>query len=322
MGSGLLASFRSYAGVPLLSRAGVVIGVLRLLTYQPRNFAPEEVELLQQLANGAALALENARLLEQIRHQALELERTGKVKDEFLGIVSHELRTPLSAVMGYAALMQDGGLGKVEPEFADALGMIENQTKVLLTMINSILEVTSIEAGAAVVQNQETDLKALLDDIRSTYDFSLNKDVAFIWDYNGDLPRVMTDPGKLKHILQNLMNNAIKFTHEGHIALSARYLPQRRRVEFQVADTGVGIPPDMQPAIFERFRQVDSSHTRLYGGVGLGLYITKSFTQMLGGTVAVTSEPGRGSIFIITLPCEQSMPGVGDHSTAPTHEHP
>jgi signal transduction histidine kinase len=296
--------------------------VLRLLSYQTKNFSPEEVELLQQLANGAALALENARLLDEIRHQALELERTSKVKDEFLGIVSHELRTPLSAVMGYAALIQDGVLGEVPPQFSDALRMIENQTKVLLTMINSILEVTSIEAGAAVVQNQDTDLNALLEEIRLTYDISLKKDVTLVWDYHGDLPRIATDPAKLKHILQNLMNNAIKFTHQGHVILSARYLPQLQRVEFQVTDTGVGIPQEMQPAIFERFRQVDSSHTRLYGGVGLGLYITKSFTQMLGGTVAVVSEPGTGSIFTITLPCEQSIPGVGDHSTSLTHEHP
>lgn len=293
---------RGYLRVPLFSRHGEVLGSIRALTYQPRNFSQEEVDLLQQIANGAALALENARLLDEIKHQAMELRRSNKVKDEFLGVMSHELRTPLSTVMGYAAILQDGGLGKIQSKQAKALQVIENQTKDLLDMINSILEATKIEAGAAVVQNQETNLKALLDDIRSTYDFSLKKKVSFIWDYDGDLPQIATDPGKLKHVLQNLMNNAIKFTHEGHVALSARYVPRWQKVELRVSDTGVGIPPEMQSAVFERFQQVDSSDTRLYGGVGLGLYIAKSFTEMLGGTLALASEVGKGSVFTLALP--------------------
>ena len=319
-GTGALASFRSYAGIPLLSRTGEVIGVLRLLSYHTKNFSSEEVELLQQLANGAAIALENAWLLEEIKRQSLELERSNKVKDEFLGVVSHELRTPLSAVMGYAALMQDGVLGEVHLEQAKALRVIENQTKDLLNMINSILEATKIEARATIVQNQDTDLNAFLDEIRLTYDISLKKDVTLVWDYHGDLPRIATDPAKLKYILQNLINNAIKFTHQGHVILSARYLPRLQKVEFRVTDTGVGIPPEMQPAIFERFRQADSSDTRPYGGVGLGLYIAKSFTEMLGGTLAVASEVEKGSTFTVNLRCENSISAVGD-LTPPTPGH-
>ena len=297
------SGFSFFAAFPIKAKSGP-IGVLSCIGQSPRKLKPQETGLLNSMANQIGIAIENAQLYEETKKQAIELKRSNKVKDEFLGVMSHELRTPLSAVMGYAAMLQDGGLGEIESKQASALRVIENQTKDLLDMINSILEATKIEAGAAVIQSQPTDLKPLLDEIKSTYDISLKKDVALIWDYDGDLPPIITDPAKLKHILQNLINNAIKFTHEGQIVLSARYLRYLHKVEFQVSDTGVGIPPEMQSAIFERFRQADSSDTRLYGGVGLGLYIAKSFTEMLGGALAVASEAGKGSVFTLALPVE------------------
>jgi signal transduction histidine kinase len=112
-----------------------------------------------------------------------------------------------------------------------------------------------------------------------------------------------TDGEKLRHILENLINNAVKFTDQGNVTISARYNPKAKAVEFKVADTGIGIEKEMLPSIFEIFRQADSSETRSYGGVGIGLYIVKKFAELLGGKIDATSEPGKGSIFTVTIPC-------------------
>jgi signal transduction histidine kinase len=113
---------------------------------------------------------------------------------------------------------------------------------------------------------------------------------------------VVTDGGKLRQILQNLIDNAIKFTDKGKVTVSARYFPEAGSVEFKVADTGIGIPKEKLPTIFEKFRQVDSSETRLYGGVGLGLFIVRQYTELIGGRVEVESEVGKGSTVTVTIP--------------------
>jgi len=239
---------------------------------------------------------------EKIRGQAAALELSNKVKDEFLSVISHELRTPLSAVMGYATMMQDGALGELQSEQGAALLVIERQTKDLLTMINSILDATKMGAGSAEVEKEDVDLNVLLEDLQQTYKVPLNKDLTLVWDYANSLPRIQTDADKRKKILQNLINNALKFTDHGRVTISARHLPEITTVEFRVTDTGIGIPQETQPLIFDRFRQGDSSDTRRHGGVGLGLYIVNTFTRLLGGTVEVESVPGKGSTFTVRLP--------------------
>jgi len=123
------------------------------------------------------------------------------------------------------------------------------------------------------------------------------------WSYSADLPHLFTDQDKLKHVLQNLINNALKFTEEGLITVTARYLADQDQVEPMVTDTGVAIPPADLPLIFDRFRQIDSTRTRSHGGAGLGLHIVKTVTELLNGRILVTSKPGRGSSFTIVLPC-------------------
>jgi signal transduction histidine kinase len=140
--------------------------------------------------------------------------------------------------------------------------------------------------------------------LQTNYGTHANKDVSLIWDYPDDLPTIETDSGKLKQILQNIIGNAVKFTESGAITTSVRYLTDDKRVEFAVADTGIGIPAEEAPYIFERFHQVDSSQTRSFEGVGLGLYIVKEFTTLLGGKVAVESEPEKGSKFTLTIPVD------------------
>ena len=276
-----------------------------------------------------ARATENALLLERLSQNTRMLERANRVKDEFLGVMSHELRTPLNVVMGYAGLLKDQVFGDISPTQAEAVAKIMNRAKEQLTMITDILEVTRMEAGGERTRIQEVSLVALLDDLRSHYEVPAGKELALAWDYPADLPVVKTDGEKLKHILQNLSNNAIKFTHAGAVTISARagtrdqesgignqglgvspnpqsLNPDSSFVEFKVSDTGVGISPAHLPYIFDRFHQIDSSDTRLYGGVGMGLYIVKIFTEMLGGKIQVASVPGRGSTFTVTLPYENT----------------
>jgi signal transduction histidine kinase len=130
----------------------------------------------------------------------------------------------------------------------------------------------------------------------------MDREVTLVWDYPAELPAVTTDGVKLKHILENLIDNAIKYTEAGRVIISARHLPHQARVEFKVTDTGIGIPSAALSSIFDKFYQVDGSQTRTYSGVGLGLHIVKKFTDILGATIEVESEQNKGSTFTLTLP--------------------
>ncbi|MBI3057787.1 MAG: hypothetical protein HYY81_00520, partial [Deltaproteobacteria bacterium] len=229
----------------------------------------------------------------------------------------------------YTGMIRDGLLGEINPEQEKALEKVISRARDQLTMISSILQATQIEAEGVKVERREVRLKDFLDDLRSNYSIPLGKELSVIWDYPLDLPVVHTDAEKLKQVLQNLINNAIKFTARGHVTVSARVTESSRQnaessvqqgndlptadrllptsgrwVEFKVADTGTGIAEEFFSVIFERFRQVDSSETRNYGGVGIGLYIVKKFTELLGGKIDVESEPGKGSTFTVTIPYE------------------
>lgn len=308
----------SYFGVPLAAK-GEVLGVLSFYMGRAQGLNNEEIEFLITLAGQAALAIHNAQLYEKTKKQAEELEQANRVKSEFLSVMSHELKTPLNIVTGYAGMIRD----KMLADQGKALEKIIKQSRDLLEMIDGILDVTAIEAGAISLRPQEFRLDHFLGELESLYDYALGKEVKLIWEWPAGLPKINMDSAKLKHILQNLINNALKFTEKGTVTISARVLspsliprfpdsPNRRGgetetgscVEFKVTDTGPGIPEDKIPIIFERFRQLDSSTKRSYGGTGVGLHIVKTFTEMLGGKIGVESEPGKGSIFTVTIPLE------------------
>jgi GAF domain-containing protein len=299
----------SYLGVPLIVK-DEALGVLGFYTKEERPFSQEEVEFLVTLAGQASIAIHNSQLYGETQKQAVALEQSNKVKDEFLSVMSHELRTPLIAIMGYAGLMDDELMGKNSPEQAKAIGVIKKESEHLLAMIREILEATRLESGAAIADKQPADLAKLLAEIEDGYSLPLGKPVALRWQYDSSFPLVHTDVMKLKQILQNLIANAIKFTEEGSITISARHSVEEQAVYFQVSDTGVGIASEMLPLIFDKFRQVDSSDTRSYEGVGLGLFIAKKFAELLGGTIGVQSEPGRGSTFTVILPCATFSAGA------------
>lgn len=299
----------SYLGVPLIAK-GEVLGVLSFYTKETQKFSDEEVEFLNALTGPAAIAIHNSQLFQQTKKQAVELERLNRVKSEFFGVMSHELRTPLNVITGYTRLVQGKMLGEINQSQEQALRKSLRYCNDLLTMINDILETSRIEAEPAKVQSHEVHVGHFLDELKSAYDVPLDKEITFIWDCPGEFPIMKTDSRRLRHVLQNLINNAIKFTEKGSIKVSACYIPEAKRVKFKVADTGIGIPKEKIPVIFEMFRQVDSSDARSAGGVGLGLYIVKKFTEMVEGRIGVESDPGKGTTFTVTLPLEISSKPV------------
>jgi signal transduction histidine kinase len=216
--------------------------------------------------------------------------------------VSHEFRTPLNLISGYAQALKNKTLGDVTPEQEQALAKILRQSDILVYMVDSILDLARIEAGEFSVQREEIRLSEYFRELRINYELPLEKPVSVRWSLPSELPTIQSDKAKLTIVLQNLINNAIKFTDVGSVEITARLGTDKKRLEIEVADTGIGIPKEALPIIFEKFRQADSSSTRVHGGVGLGLHIVKVFIELLGGSVAVKSEPDQGSTFTVLLP--------------------
>jgi len=210
-------------------------------------------------------------------------------------------------VTGYTSLIQDGAFGEVNPEVKKALGTITARSNDLLKLVSTILETTRLETGEATLMIEEVDLTEFVGDLERTFGDTANEQTALCWNYSPDLPLIKTDGEKLRYILQNLINNAIKFTVEGSVAVSADYFPEKHEMLFSVSDTGIGIPYRARDLIFEKFAQGDSSDNRPHEGAGLGLYIVKKFTELLGGKVAVKSELGKGSCFTVKIPAETSL---------------
>ena len=245
----------------------------------------------------------NRKLAEAKLHQNMdELVRANRVKNEFLGVISHELRTPLNVIIGYSQMFKEGAFGAVNLEQSRALDKITLQSAELLRMVNSILAVTKIEADDVSAESDAIDLETFLDGLKDEYNTPVTHGVPIAWDCQPGLPTLISDANKLKHIMQNLVNNALKFTDEGYIKVSVKRLPGEEKIALMVTDTGIGIAKKDLPAIFDKFHQANSSRSGNYIGAGLGLYIVKQYADLLGGEVAVDSVPGKGSTFTITLP--------------------
>jgi signal transduction histidine kinase len=296
--------FRSSATLPLKIH-NAVCGIVHLSSRTPGRFDERQKDLLVAIAQQMGVALENRQLIENLKTSRDDLDKASKVKAEFLSVMSHELRTPLSVVMGYAGMIKEKMLGEINPQQEDALQKLLTRGNDQLTMINAIMQITQLESRALVLELHLVNLTDLLGHLKSDYALSHTKEqVALVWEYPSEPVAIVTDGGKLKEILVNLINNAIKFTLRGSVTVSMRLTedPRRKWVELKIADTGVGIAEEQFSRIFEKFYQVDSSETRLYGGTGLGLYIVKHFTEFLGGKLDVASEPGKGTTFTVKIP--------------------
>jgi signal transduction histidine kinase len=278
-----------------LTREGAVIGIQvfsRRSGAEP--FTPTQYRIAAGIAELASLSLAHAQVID-------ELERVHRVKSDFVATVSHELRTPLHIVMGYTDLLIDGAFGTLTDEQIQPLQRIRQRGRGLLELINATLDLNRLEAGRIGLDVEPIDLSELMTTLhRETRESQNSPNVRLVWDVPETLPVVSTDAAKLKVALKNLIANALKFTDQGSVAV--RVSVDQNEVEFSVADSGVGIAPESLPIVFEAFRQADSSSTRRFGGVGLGLYIVRRLLDMLGGRVEVESELGRGSTFRIHLP--------------------
>jgi signal transduction histidine kinase len=183
------------------------------------------------------------------------------------------------------------------------LSKVLRQAENLENIVNVILDSAGVETGAVAVRIEELVLSKFLGELKQNFEaIVVSPNVTLVWDYPAPMPVVMSDPGKLKIILQNLINNAVKFIDAGEIRVSARLDPQCQRMEFIVSDTGIGIAPDQLPFVFDKFWQVDAARTRMQSGIGMGLYIVKAFSELLGGTITVKSTLGKGSAFTVELP--------------------
>jgi PAS domain S-box-containing protein len=243
-------------------------------------------------------------------------EAASLAKSTFLANMSHEIRTPMNAIIGLTHLLR-----RAEPtaEQTDRLGKIDSAAAHLLAVINDILDISKIEAGKLEIEQTNFSLSAVLDHVRSLiFDQSRAKGLAIEIDPDGVPLWLRGDPTRLRQALLNYTSNAIKFTERGSIALRATLLVENDEgilVRFEVADTGIGIPPEQQTSIFNAFEQADASTTRRYGGTGLGLAITSRLAQLMGGQAGVESEPGKGSTFWFTARLQRGhgiMPAVID----------
>jgi signal transduction histidine kinase len=230
-----------------------------------------------------------------------EEEIRNRGRREILNIVSHEFRTPLSMIAGYVQALRRKTWGDVTTEQSEVLGKILQESDNLTGIVNEVLDVTRIEAGDLPLRRERVPLSDYLREIEKKFAPS-QKSVSLIWAIPDGLPDISTDREKLTVVFQHLINNALKFTEKGEVRVTAREVRSRQAVEIEVKDTGIGIPRDALDLIFEKFQQVDPSSTRTHGGMGLGLYIARVFTDLLDGTLKVESEPNRGSTFTLSLP--------------------
>jgi len=258
-------------------------------------------DLRKKEAENHTLLLEAKRTAAELLQAKEEAEAADRAKTEFLATMSHELRTPLDAILGYTQLFLAETFGVLPAEQDYALQRVDKNAKELLDLISAVLDVSRLKAGRLPVEIKEVRIAELLQEVETeTQEIRGQTDVLSVWKVERGLPALYTDPGKLKTVLKNLIGNAVKFTEKGSITVDAH--GYEGEIEIDVIDTGVGIPADELPNIFEPFYQLEGARARQFAGTGLGLHIVKRLLELLGGRIAVESEVGRGSVFHVRVP--------------------
>jgi signal transduction histidine kinase/CheY-like chemotaxis protein len=305
---------RSMIVVPLSAR-GQTLGAMTFVTAeQARRYTQADRALASELADRAGVALDNARLYR-------ELQESSRLKDEFLGTVSHELRTPLNAVLGWAQVLQRTGLD--EPaQVARALDAIERNAKAQAQLVEDLLDTSRVVSGKVRVSFAPADAPEIVRTaVESFRPLARSRGIELTVAIGDGLAPILADAARLQQVIGNLMSNALKFTPMGgRVSVSVRRTGGT--IEIAVADTGAGIAPEFLPFVFDRFRQGDSTTTRMHGGLGLGLSIARHLVELHGGTIRAESDGDqKGSTFTIVLPAnaavERSTPPAADPSPPP-----
>lgn len=322
-------SIRSSISVPLYA-SGRIIGTLNLGAEAAEAFSKHDVEVLDQIAPHLAVAIRNAQLLENLQssleevtraredlHKANEeLKTLDEMKTNLLSNVSHELRTPLVSVMGYTDMIYNEKVGPVTETQREYLGISLRNVEKLVTLIENLLDFSRLHRGTERLVFSKMDLvdcaKTSIDIIRPVAN---SRNIALVLEAPAEV-QVEGDKGKLGQVFNNLLSNAVKFIHnEGTVTVSIT--PKEDHVEVRVIDTGIGIPREAQDKVFTRFYQYDSSSTRKYGGTGIGLSIAQDIVRMHGGRITVSSEEGKGSTFLFSLPQHAAAPEPEPEPTEP-----
>ena len=301
---------RSEVCVPIRDE-GRLIGAIDVESERLSDFGEQDRSLLEAVADTVAVGLRNARLFDEAHQRAEELgialeqlEELDRLKDELIQNVSHELRSPLALIRGYAEMLQMGELGELGPEQQTPVDVIVRRAHMLGDLVEDIALI--LEVGASCPEPTPVRLEMLARAAIEDFQIVASEAALTLWAEIPDrLPPVQHNATYLRRVLDNLLGNAVKFTHEGgEIGIVVRRDGDWAVLE--VSDTGIGIPPDQLERVFERFYQVDGSSRRRYGGMGLGLSLVKDLVEPYGGSVDVESEVGRGTTFTVRLPLPQS----------------
>ena len=325
---------RSYLAVPVVSRSGQVIGALLFGHSLPGVFTERDERVIRGVAAQAAVAIDNARLYEDLkrasaeRQELLEAERAARgeaervslLKDEFLATLSHELRTPLNAILGWTQILR--AAARSDEDLKEGLAVIERNSRVQTQLIEDLLDMSRIIAGKIRLDVQRVDLQEIVQAAVASVRHSAEaKEIRLQVVLDPLAGPVRGDPNRLQQCFWNLLSNAIKFTPKGGI-VQVSLERVNSHVEVCVVDNGQGIAPEFLPHVFERFRQADASTTRRYGGLGLGLSIVKHLIELHGGSVrAKSGGEGQGATFCIELPLilvHPPEPPARTHPTSPT----
>ena len=264
-------------------------------------FAPEVIDLLRTFATQSALAIQNARLFREIEDKSRQLEVASQHKSEFLANMSHELRTPLNAIIGFSEVLSERMFGEFNEKQEEYSKDIHASGQHLFSLINDILDLSKIEAGRMELELSDFHLPTALDSaLTLVRERAGRRGIALNLAVNEGLGQMRADERKVRQVVLNLLSNAIKFTPEGgRIEVSA--VPKDGLVEVSVRDTGVGIAPEDQEAVFEEFRQVGTADKKVEG-TGLGLTLCRKFVELHGGKIWVKSQVGMGSTFMFVIP--------------------
>jgi signal transduction histidine kinase len=271
------------------------------------GFSTEDANIYTTLAAQVAVALQNARLYVEQSATVTQLRELDRLKSSFLANMSHELRTPLNSILGFADVMLEELDGPLTENMNNDLGLIQKNGQHLLHLINDVLDMAKIEAGKMNLNVEKFNLHSILEEVASiTSPLASEKSVSLFIDKDSDQDvEIHADRTRLRQVMINLVNNALKFTETGTVVL--RNMRQdEQHVLISVKDTGMGIPPELLESVFQEFTQVDTTSTRKVGGTGLGLPISRRLIEMHGGRIWAESSgvEGEGTSFFVSLPIE------------------